>query len=284
MIIIDEASQVILPSILGVVRLAKSFILVGDEKQLPPVIQSELAKGLEETLFEKLYNDYYRNKDVENITVMLDTQHRMAEPISSFISNEFYGGLLKTAEECKGRQLIIDSNKSALKEIIEPNQSITLVHTDTTAIVPKDRTSPNEVTIITKILGELIQCGVTPSTIGKIAPYRAQVAEIRRSIELNMHDVFENSVIGNRIVDTVDRFQGDERDIIIFSLCLLTKDIPSILQDVRRINVAISRAKSKFIGVGNWNLVKESKVLSNLVNYVKENDRCVLLDYDSIDN
>lgn len=278
--IIDEASQVILPSILGVVRLAKKFILVGDEKQLPPVIQSELAKGLEETLFEKLYNDYYENKDVENVTVMLNNQHRMAEPIANFISHEFYDGHLNTAENCKNQQLRIELNKSELKNILDPNKPMTLVHTETSGIVAKDRTNPHEVKIITDILTDLIKCGVSAKNIGIIAPYRAQVAEMRRSIELNLHEEFESSFQGSRIVDTVDRFQGDERDIILFSLCLLRKDIPRVLQDTRRINVAISRAKLKFIGVGNWNLVENSKVLSSLINYVRNNEGCSFVNWE----
>tara|TARA_Y100000588_G_scaffold393231_1_gene508160 strand:- start:11775 stop:15332 length:3558 start_codon:yes stop_codon:yes gene_type:complete len=277
--ILDEASQIILPSVLGVVRLAKKFILVGDDKQLPPVTQSELAKDLEKTLFESLYNEYHNDPNINNVTLMLDIQHRMAEPIANFISNEFYEGNLKTSENCKKQQLKIELNQSDLKDIIDPNQPMTLVHTKTSAIVPRDRTSPHEVEIITDILNNLIQCGVSPENIGIIAPYRAQVAEIRRSIEEKLHEAFFSSNQGNRIVDTVDRFQGDERDIIIFSLCLLHKDIPRIYQDTRRINVAISRAKFKFIGVGNWDIVGNSKVFSSLLKYVRENEACSFVNW-----
>ena len=125
--------------------------------------------------------------------------------------------------------------------------------------------------------------GKLSKDIGIIAPYRAQVAELRRSIEGKMSaEVFKSSIQGARIVDTVDRFQGDEREVIIFSLCLLNKEIPNLLRDDRRINVAISRSKSKFIGVGDWNLVSKSKLLSNLVDYVKNNDNCSFIDYDKI--
>ncbi len=281
--IIDEASQVILPSILGVVRLASKFILVGDEKQLPPVVQSELAKGLEQTLFEKLYSDYSDKKDIDNLIILLNKQYRMAEPIANFISNEFYEGLLQTADECKKIRLNIDLDKSALKNIVNPNEPMTLVNTAVSPISPRDRTSPIEVEIITDILSDLINCGLAPERIGIIAPYRAQVAELRRSIEGKMSaEVFKSSIQGARIVDTVDRFQGDEREVIIFSLCLLNKEIPNLLRDDRRINVAISRSKSKFIGVGDWNLVSKSKLLSNLVDYVKNNDNCSFIDYDKI--
>ena len=75
------------------VRLAKKFILVGDHKQLPPVIQSEQAKDLSNTLFEELYNN---DSACESTKVMLDIQHRMPEQISNFISNEFYNNQLNT--------------------------------------------------------------------------------------------------------------------------------------------------------------------------------------------
>jgi DNA replication ATP-dependent helicase Dna2 len=75
----------------------------------------------------------------------------------------------------------------------------------------------------------------------------------------------------------VDRFQGDERDIIIFSLTLIDENIPELLQDRRRLNVAISRARKKFIGVGNWDIVDGSDTLKHLKYYVEQSEQgCII--------
>ena len=74
-----------------------------------------------------------------------------------------------------------------------------------------------------------------------------------------------------KLVDTVDRFQGDEREVMMFSLSLTSQKIDNILEDARRINVAISRAKKKFIGVGNWTLVDKHATLKNLREFANNN-------------
>jgi len=108
------------------------------------------------------------------------------------------------------------------------------------------------------------------------------VAEIRRQIELSLYDYFKNSQEIKSIVDTVDRFQGDERDIMMFSLTITESILPELLQDARRLNVAISRAKYKFIGIGNWNKVDGSKTLKHLKAYSVKSDRAVLIDSNNI--
>ena len=131
--------------------------------------------------------------------------------------------------------------------------------------------------IIVAILSDLLDQGILPKQIGVIAPFRAQVAEIRRQIELNLYEHFKTSQEIHAIVDTIDRFQGGERDIIIFSLTLMDGTIPEILQDKRRLNVAISRARKKFIGVGNWDMVGGSDTLTHLKEYTEKNDGCILI-------
>ena len=82
---------------------------------------------------------------------------------------------------------------------------------------------------------------------------------------------------GDIMIDTIDRFQGDERDVIIFSICL-SHDIQSdLLKDIRKINVALSRAKKKLIVVGNWDLADDYKIFKSLFNYVKKNKHSKLI-------
>ena len=266
--IIDEASQVVIPNALGVIRLAKKFILVGDHMQLPPVVQSEEAKELTNTLFEILYSN---PNNPDSVKVMLNIQHRMPKAISEFISKEFYNGKLDVSSEASSRYLDISIEDSLYKEIYEPNNSIALVNVESKdSEHTLNKISVSEANIIVEILRDLFNHGILPKEVGIIAPFRAQVAEIRRQIELNLFEYFNSSEDIHLIVDTVDRFQGDERDIIMFSLTLIDENIPELLQDRRRLNVAISRARKKFIGIGNWDIVDGSDTLKHLKYYVEQ--------------
>ena len=73
------------------------------------------------------------------------------------------------------------------------------------------------------------------------------------------------------MIDTIDRFQGDEREVIIFSMSLSSEITSDLLKDKRKINVALSRAKKKLIVVGNWDLANNYKVFKSLFDYVEEN-------------
>ena len=263
--IIDEASQVIVPNAIGALRLAKKFILVGDHRQLPPVVQSEEAQDLTQTLFEMLYN----NKDADNSTrVMLDIQHRMPQQISDFISSEFYNKELISAKEVSENLFKIKMEDSKYDSIINSNKSIELYNIK--SIKNAKNQSIEEAKIIKEILGDLLKAGVNYHEIGIIAPFRAQVAEIRRQIELDLIKYFEDSSDIKNIVDTVDRFQGDERDLILFSLTITGDSIPKLLEDKRRLNVAISRAKKKFIAIGNWEKAVKSDTLKHLKEYCEK--------------
>ena len=172
--------------------------------------------------------------------------------------------------DAAGRMLKIDINSDhPVFDIINPKMPLTLVNVSSTLSSLSPRTSLKEAEMVLKILTALFELDVKPDEIGIIAPFRAQVAEIRRRIENNLSNYFEDQIEIKRIVDTVDRFQGDERDIIIFSLTLQDKEIPSILEDVRRLNVAISRSRRKFIGIGDWDKIDKLDTLVNLVEHVK---------------
>ena len=116
----------------------------------------------------------------------------------------------------------------------------------------------------------LINKNINPKNIGIIAPYRSQVALIRRKIEGFIARIGGN-FSSKEMVDTIDRFQGDERDVIIFSMCLSESIKSKLLNDSRKINVALSRSKKKLIVVGNWDLANKYAVFQSLFDYVTEN-------------
>ncbi len=249
-VIVDEASQIITPNILGVLRLARQWILVGDHKQLPPIVADDTTGVLENTLFERIAGNTCGQ---ENILVQLDTQHRMPSALSDFIGKTFYCGNLRTAEESirQGWPVTIDH------PLMRPDCCIGLVNIGDLADDIAMKQSNRESRWIADMLKMLIDGGWPlcyldeKPTVGIIAPYRAQVALLRRTLEKRFEGRV-NPVFWNQVVDTVDRFQGDERDIVMLSLCMHpgSDGIPRIYQDERRINVALSRARMKLWIVG----------------------------------
>jgi Superfamily I DNA and RNA helicases and helicase subunits len=259
-----------------VIRLTEKFILVGDHNQLPPVIQNEEAKDLTQTMFETLYTNPNTPKSCK---VMLNIQHRMPGSISDFISNEFYDGKLSSSDDAISRTLNVDMKDSIYSEIFKPEFSMALINIKSSMGYNSfQKISKSEGKIVVSILGDLLRQGIMPEQVGIIAPFRAQVAEIRRQIELDLFKYFKKSKEIHAIIDTIDRFQGGERDIIIFSLTLMDETIPVVLQDKRRLNVAISRARKKFIGLGNWDMVDGSDTLKHLKEYVLGSGNCILID------
>jgi DNA replication ATP-dependent helicase Dna2 len=249
-VIVDEASQIIIPNLIGVLRLAKRWILVGDHKQLPPVVSGESSAILEKTLFERIAADTSMQ---ENIMVRLDTQHRMPPELSDFIGCAFYGGNLRTADGCSLRECPVRIDHP----LMTSDGCIELVHVEPSAADVSMKQSTEESRWIAEMIHTLIDGGWPlryadgKPTIGIIAPYRAQVALLRRTLEQRFEGRVE-PVFWNQLVDTVDRFQGDERDIMMLSLCMQpgSSTIPRIYQDERRINVALSRARMKLWIIG----------------------------------
>lgn len=295
--LIDEASQIFAPHIFGILGLSKAHILVGDHKQLPPVTISDAVPDLKKSLFETLFELEYGDKKIK---VMLDEQFRMPDAVCDFVSQAFYDGKLHTSplkSKQKAAHPVIHSFDKAGDVLSAEDAHILLISHDKGSENELFlRTNPQEATLIAQLVhGLLEQCDFSKNTdeerlcklIGIIAPYRAQVAAIRT--ELARTTWLSDGAIKN-MVDTVERFQGDEREFIFFSLTGadwqankidgVNKVAPNrFLDDPRRLNVAISRARRQFIGVGNWKLAASWSVLiGQLVEFVQRDPRCLLTD------
>jgi DNA replication ATP-dependent helicase Dna2 len=122
-----------------------------------------------------------------------------------------------------------------------------------------------EASIAVKIVKGLMQAGLKEKDVAVIAPYRAQVAEIRRRLY---------SFLPNVDVDTVDRFQGSEREVVIISLTQSKAFNQPIFKDERRWNVAITRAKKMLIIIGHPNS-KANRMMSELLNHIKEKGKII---------
>jgi DNA replication ATP-dependent helicase Dna2 len=220
MVIIDEAAQLTEPLTLGLTLRGRRFVLVGDDRQLPPVVRT---RGLALSMFERL-------KETGQLT-LLDTQYRMHPDIMSVSNRLFYDGLLRTGVTHEER-------------LPPDNRSVEFVSV-VGASGPDNDSRRN--TAEAEMVAQLVrQYAGMSFSIGVVSPFRAQVALIRRLLQ----DVAVT-------VDTVERFQGGERDIMILSL--VRAESSDFVFDERRFNVAITRARRKLIFVAHPNLFHNSR-------------------------
>jgi len=270
--IIDEATQATIPSILIPICKAKKFILAGDHKQLPPTVLSEKAKQLSETLFEKLIQRYPEK------SVLLNVQYRMNETLMEFPNKEFYEGKLKTDESVKNITLKdfkikIPKFGNFWDKILDPENVICFL--DTSKSEEKfervraesfSKENPFEVEVVKSILEKMFEVGIKKEWIGVITPYDDQLDLLRR----NLGEMVE--------INTVDGYQGREKEIILISFVRSNKEkILGFLTDLRRLNTAITRAKRKLICVGDIETLKIHPVYERFIDFVKERGVLVTL-------
>lgn len=190
---------------------------------------------MKQSVFQSLISD-------TNCT-MLDVSFRMCEPICNFVSELFYDGQLKPMKS--GCSNTIISNNS----LYSFNEPIIIHHIDDLG----EQTSDKEAEFIVKIIEKYLKQGLSATEIAVLSPFRAQAANIRRFVRKNTEISEENRKL--LAVDTIDKMQGQERDVIIFSLAAGNFDymieMADFLYNPNKLNVAFSRAKSKLIIVGN---------------------------------
>jgi predicted DNA helicase len=270
--VIDEATQATIPSILIPICKAKKFILAGDHKQLPPTVLSEKARALSETLFEKLIQKYPEK------SVLLNVQYRMNEILMEFPNEEFYEGKLKTDESVKNITLKdfkikIPKFGNLWDRILDPENVICFL--DTSKSEEKfervraesfSKENPFEVEIVKSILEKMFEAGIKKEWVGVITPYDDQLDLLRKNLE----ELVE--------INTVDGFQGREKEIILISFVRSNKEkILGFLSDLRRLNTAITRAKRKLICVGDSETLKTHPVYARFIDFIRKNGVAITL-------
>lgn len=269
---IDEAAQALEAASWIPIRRVRRVVLAGDHCQLPPTVKSlaALKAGLGKTLMERLVENH-----PEAVT-LLGVQYRMNEEIMRFSSDWFYGGKVQSAPQIKHRSILdydipmewvsltpsSDHERSQVpsgyEEFIgESFGRINKLEAQTTIDVLKQY-----FTKIGKarILEERIDVGV-------ISPYRAQVQYLRHLVK---RDAFFKPYRSLISINTVDGFQGQERDVILISLVRSNDDGQiGFLRDLRRMNVAITRARMKLIILGNPDTMTRHPFYRKLYEYVE---------------
>ena len=241
-VVIDEAAQAFEPACWAVASFGSRLVLAGDHKQLPPTLMQQFSlKAPYQTLQEKI---------VENnpaTVTFLDTQYRMDSIIKEFSNQQFYEGKLKSK---------IDSSLS----VVEP-----FVFIDTAGcgfdeeFKNGSRFNSGETNLVQKIIDVF---GAEFNSIGVISPYSVQVKHLRDDLK---------EVLLEKDIQTIDGFQGQERELIVISLVRSNSDgMIGFLKDYRRMNVALTRAKNKLIVIGDSATIGNDSFYNAFLSYVEK--------------
>lgn len=281
--IVDEATQILEPQLLGILcsRFADGrdavgrFILIGDHKQLPAVIlqsseQSEVHDeglrsiglyNLKDSLFERLYR-FHLKEEKSRAVDMLCRQGRMHPGVALFPNREFYGGKL----EAVGLPHQLETIECPVRFI--PSER------DTESLSGK--TNQYEARIVAGLAEKVYHIykeSFCPNhTLGIITPYRSQIALIRKELQtLNIPELCEISV------DTVERYQGSERDVVIYSFCVnhlyQLRFLPNLTQENgisidRKLNVALTRARKQLFITGVPEILSHDAIYCRLIEFI----------------
>jgi ATP-dependent RNA/DNA helicase IGHMBP2 len=244
-LVVDEASQALTPALLCGLGRVQRVVLAGDHKQLPPVVVSAEAQrlGLAETVFEKLCTG---DKDGA-ISHMLVEQHRMHEQIMRWPSATSYESRLVAHPTVKDAVLACDDPGQRVSRPAQPLDVIDTAGAGFEEESPADNPSkdnPGEAHLVFLLVRDLIEAGLSPSDIGVITPYAAQSARLQGLLAGWVDTGLE--------VDSVDGFQGREKEAIVFSAVRSNTDGDiGFVGDLRRLNVAVTRAKKKLVVIGD---------------------------------
>jgi DNA replication ATP-dependent helicase Dna2 len=297
-VIIDEASQILEPMLVGLLPNFERFILIGDHKQLPAVVtQDPQSSGVTDEALQAIGLNNLRNSLFERLFkrckangwdwayAQLRHQGRMHRRIMDFPNQHFYEQTLDILPEgipVRDRQLrptFLPSfpTKDELMYRLA-NERMIFLPTQVDESTPLQKTNQYEAELIGKLvqtfIGIFTQEGkvLQADQIGVITPYRAQIAQIRHVLE-------KRNIDPDLItIDTVERYQGGARDVILISLCTNSPrqlELLSTLSDEgvdRKLNVALTRAREQIIVLGNKELLSRHDVYRNLLAYCGEQD------------
>jgi len=302
--IIDEASQILEPNIIGLLtvrhaerRAIDRFILIGDHKQLPAVVQQQDTLEAEETnnslkdihllscansLFERLILTE-RAAGRTDFIGTLHKQGRMHPDIADFANRKFYAReqleCVPLAHQLEQTLAYNEASEDETDDVLKAHRMIFIPSKPCRQLNLSEKVNTEEARIITDLLRRLYrQLGNNfdpQKSVGVIVPYRNQIAMIRKEIEkLGIPELEEISI------DTVERYQGSQRDIILYSFTIQSRYQLDFLtantfyedgQPIdRKLNVAITRARKQLILTGNEQTLRHNQLFAELIDYIKE--------------
>lgn len=301
--IIDEASQILEPNIIGLLtvrhaerRAIERFILIGDHKQLPAVVQQSDAEteiddgellrinlfSCDNSLFERLILTE-RAAGRTDFIGTLHKQGRMHPDIADFANRKFYAReqleCVPLAHQLEQTLTYNETSEDETDDVLKAHRMIFIPSKPCRQLNISEKVNTEEARIITDLLRRLYrQLGKNfdpQKSVGVIVPYRNQIAMIRKEIEkLGIPELEEISI------DTVERYQGSQRDIILYSFTIQSRYQLDFLtantfyedgQPIdRKLNVAITRARKQLILTGNEQTLRHNQLFAELIDYIKE--------------
>ena len=306
LVIIDEASQILEPNIVGILtarqeegRAIDRFILVGDHKQLPAVVQQQGETDVENTssvlenihlsscansLFERLILTE-RAAGRTNFIGTLHKQGRMHPDIADFANRKFYAKeqleCVPLAHQLETELSYNEESEDALDNTLKAHRMIFIPSMPCKQLNISEKVNTDEARIIADLLRRLyrqMSKDFDPQkSVGVIVPYRNQIAMIRKEIER-----LEIPALEDISIDTVERYQGSQRDVILYSFTIQSRYQLDFLtantfyeegQAIdRKLNVAITRARKQLILTGNESTLRQNQLFAELIDYIKEKD------------
>ena len=306
LVIIDEASQILEPNIVGILtarqeegRAIDRFILVGDHKQLPAVVQQQGSLEMEESdkrldsihlsscansLFERLILTE-RAAGRTDFIGTLHKQGRMHPDIADFANRKFYAKeqleCVPLAHQLETELSYNEESEDALDNMLKAHRMIFIPSMPCKQLNISEKVNTDEARIIADLLRRLFRQmnkDFDPQkSVGVIVPYRNQIAMIRKEIER-----LEIPALEGISIDTVERYQGSQRDVILYSFTIQSRYQLDFLtantfyeegQPIdRKLNVAITRARKQLILTGNESTLRQNQLFAELIDYIKEKD------------
>ena len=314
LVIIDEASQILEPNIVGILtarqeegRAIDRFILVGDHKQLPAVVQQQGEADVEETssVLENIHLSSCSNSLFERLILTeraagrtdfigtLHKQGRMHPDIADFANRKFYAKeqleCVPLAHQLETELAYNEESEDALDNMLKAHRMIFIPSMPCKQLNISEKVNTDEARIIADLLRRLFRQmnkDFDPQkSVGVIVPYRNQIAMIRKEIER-----LEIPALEGISIDTVERYQGSQRDVILYSFTIQSRYQLDFLtantfyeegQPIdRKLNVAITRARKQLILTGNESTLRQNQLFAELIDYIKEKDGYVRFHYD----
>ena len=244
-VLFDEASQITLPlAIMGMLAGSK-YIFIGDENQLPPVTAFSAEEAAQTSIF-----DYLAGRGNET---MLNVTYRLNDVLTDWPNRTFYRNELRPSDEAAARRLNLSPEATPWDFVLAPESPavfLDLCHENTTV------RSRIEAEVVVELVLSLLMREVSPEEIGVVVPYRAQSRLIRSLLRRNLMD---EEIVGKLVVDTVERMQGQERDVVLVSFATASPrfaaQVADFLFQPQRLNVAVTRPRTKLILVGSHHLL-----------------------------
>lgn len=285
--IIDEASQILEPQIIGLLTKFDKFIMIGDHKQLSTItLQSPSHSNIcdtelnnlelfdcRESYFERLYRICQKNDWITFYDTLI-YQGRMHEDIASFPNRYFYDNKLYPVLGWQSQSLIDSNNNSdSYQKLIDEHRYAFIPCVNSYSI--NDKINEKEAEIAVKLCRSIIDAYKRSekdfsanTTLGIITPYRNQIALIKHKLELTGIEE-----LSNIMVDTVERYQGSQRDIIIISFCMNRTYQLDFFCNMnreknvdRKLNVALTRARQQLFMIGNEYILSQNPIYRELLN------------------